>query len=82
MVTKELIKSEIDKVQNEYVELLYKVIKAFEPSAKTGNSENFVFKNTPENGIKLNWQEFIKNNYGCLDDASIERGEQGSMPLT
>ena len=81
MVTKELLKSEIDKVQNEYIELLYKVIKAFEPSLESESSEKLVLYHTQKNNIKSNWQEFIRNNYGCLADAPIERGEQGNYEI-
>ena len=75
MITKELVKAEIDKVQNEYLELLYKIIKAFEPSEKTNDKE------ITESNVELNWQDFINETYGCLADSPIERGEQGEYEI-
>jgi hypothetical protein len=67
MVTKELIKSEIDKVQNDYLEPLLKIIKAFEAPIHTSNKFE----------TKLDWEKFINATYGCLKDSPIERGIQG-----
>lgn len=69
MVTKELLKTEIDNVQDEYLEILYKVIKAFESSSN-------MFNQTKDD-TELNWHAFIQETYGCLADAPIERGSQG-----
>lgn len=71
MITKELLKTEIDKVQNEYLETLYKIIKALEPSAKK----------EIKNDIELSWNEFIKTTYGCLTHDPIERGDQGKYEI-
>jgi hypothetical protein len=79
LITKELLKTEIDKVQDEYLEILYKVIKAFELS------KTEVFAQTEEemtkSDIKLNWHHFIKETYGCLADDPIERGFQGEYEI-
>jgi hypothetical protein len=64
MVTKELIKSEIDKVQDEYLGVLYKIIKSLEePSEAKDNRES--------------WSQFVEATYGSFAGAPIERGEQG-----
>ncbi len=73
MITKELLKAEIDKVENEYLELLYKIIKAFETSIKA--------EEITKSNMELNWQEFIDMTYGCFADAPIERGEQGEYEI-
>ena len=67
MITKELIKSEIDKVQTEYLEPLLKIIRAFESPINTKNKSE----------IKLDWKKFINDTYGCLKNSPIERGLQG-----
>lgn len=75
MVTKEIIKSKIDRVQSEYLEPLYKIIEAFEISDRI----SFYHKNRNENNS--NWKEFIDSTYGCLFDAPIERGDQGTFEV-
>lgn len=73
MITKEMLKSEIDQVQNEYLELLYNIIKAF-VIADTG-SRRLAVNRIKENNKE--WQNFINSTYGCLSDDPIERGDQG-----
>ena len=74
MITKELLKKEIDKVNNEYLDVLYRVIKAFEltPEKELVNEPDKISSNS-----KLNWHEFIDETYGSLADDPIERGKQG-----
>lgn len=69
MVTKELLKTEIDNVPEENLGVLYKIIKALEEPA--GAKEN-AFKSQAE------WHTFIAATYGSTRDAPLERGEQGS----
>ncbi|MBU2445091.1 MAG: hypothetical protein KJ666_05895 [Bacteroidetes bacterium] len=54
MITKQIIKSEIDNVPDQHLDLLYKVVKALETSSSPGNYD------------KLSWNEFIKQTYGWL----------------
>lgn len=68
MITKELLKKEIDKVNNDYLDVLYRVIKAFELP-----QEN----DYPGKSKKLSWANFINETYGSLSNDPIERGEQG-----
>ena len=68
MITKEQLKSEIEKVPDEYIEALYKIIKALEKreSRATGKS----------------WLAFIDQTYGCMqEDSPISRGEQGAFDI-
>lgn len=69
MITKQIIKSEIDNVPDQHLDLLYKVVKALETSSSPGNYD------------KLSWNEFIKQTYGCLADDPITRGEQGKYEV-
>jgi len=77
MITKEIIKSEIDRVQNEYLEPLFKIIKAFEKPDILSNQ--YLTKNI--NDDNSDWKDFINSTYGCLSDAPIERGGQGNYEI-
>jgi antitoxin FitA len=72
MVTKELLKIEIDRIQDKYLEALYKIIEAFIEATRVNQSAEIV-----EPDIALSWHDFIEATYGCLADAPIERGDQG-----
>ncbi len=69
MITRELIKVEIDKIQDSYLEILYRIIKAL--------------INPPESVAQpaASWQAFIEATYGCLADEPIERGHQGQYEI-
>ena len=66
MISRRSLKTEIDKVKSEYLELLYGIIKLLEDG-----------KQGPEVGVGLDWHEFVANTYGCLADAPISRGDSG-----
>jgi hypothetical protein len=67
MITKQLIKSQIDFIPDQYPEVLYKIIKALQ----TSNQIDIAEKNS-----KIYWKQFVKETYGCLSDDPVERGEQ------
>ena len=71
MVTRNLIKEEIDKVQDSHLEILYRIVKALEAQI---DSEIFP---TPKETKISNWKEFIESTYGYMVDDPIYRGEQG-----
>ena len=73
MITKELIKSEIDHLQEEHLEMLYKVIKAFEMPLIA--FERGILPLQAEE--QEEWEAFIDRYAGCLRDAPIARGDQG-----
>jgi len=77
MITKELIKNEIEKLQDEYLEILYKIIKAFEALSGTHTVQSEISLNAAGISNKSVWHEFVKETYGSLADSPIERGEQG-----
>ncbi len=66
MINRRLLKTEIDKVKSEHLELLYGIIKLLE----NGNQETAV-------AADLDWREFVAKTYGCLADAPISRGDRG-----
>ncbi len=70
-ITKEQLKSEIDKVRDENLEVLYRIVIALEAPASDepppASSEAFF---DPEE-----WRRFIAETYGSCADSPIERGE-------
>ncbi len=71
MITREVVKAEIDKVQDDYLEVLYRIIQAL-------MSPPDVVVVAPQGAAEtLGWRKFIQDTYGCLADDPIERGEQG-----
>lgn len=80
MITKELVKAEIDRVQDKYLEVLYKIIKALVSPIDEVTSPKATTIIT-EKVEDLEWHNFIEETYGCLVDAPIERGEQGQYEI-
>ena len=58
---------EIGRVQDEYLEVLYKIIKAPEHGGDADRPET--------------WHDFIAETYGCLSDDPIARGDQGKYEI-
>lgn len=71
MVTKELIKSEVDKVRDEYLGILYKIIKALEEPGGRAWDPARVEED------EQSWHRFVAETYGSMRDSPIERGDQG-----
>jgi hypothetical protein len=73
-ITKEQIKSEIDKVRDENLAVLYRVVLALEEPTrlrpvKAGRVE----------ADEISWRQFVADMYGSMADAPIERGAQGTL---
>jgi len=75
LITRETIKKEIDNLRDDYLEIVYRVIKAFERPTRTLDAQPDSLKTQSE------WEHFIQETYGCLADAPIERGEQGESEV-
>jgi len=76
MIYRELLKSEIDKVKDEHLELLYGIIRLLE----SGSYEDATAPSGPRTleGVSASdWHGFIASTYGCCSDAPLARGEQG-----
>ncbi len=69
MLTKELLKKEIDRIDEGYMEVLYKIVKALQVQPDRADDS------------PSDWQEFVRETYGCLSDDPIERGDQGSYEI-
>lgn len=70
-ITKDQIKSEIDKVKEEYLGVLYRIVLSLEEPAKpsAGRAER--------RGEEIGWDRFISEMYGSTADAPLERGDEG-----
>lgn len=75
MITKEKIKTEIDNIKDEYLEILYRIIKALEmPIVENAEHPETINK-------QFQWHNFIQETYGCLTNTPIKRGEQGKYEV-
>jgi hypothetical protein len=72
MITKELVKAEVEKVNDDYLEVLYKIIKIFEAPRDIELTQSIAKRDG-----ELDWHAFIAQTYGCLADNPIDRGDQG-----
>lgn len=75
MISRALLKSEIDKVKSEYLDLLYRIVKAFETGTPQENVA--LASESPEHHTNSDWKTFVERTYGCMADSTISRGEQG-----
>lgn len=75
MITRETIKREIDNLRDEYLEIVYRVIKSFEKQDRTVDTNAEALQKQSE------WDHFIQETYGCLAVAPIERGDQGESEV-
>jgi hypothetical protein len=73
MLTKQVLKKEIDYVRDEHLEALYNIIRAFSLPVEGNVSSSDLDPTTAAE----DWQSFIQETYGCLADDPIERGTQG-----
>ena len=71
MINKQQIKDEIEKVKDEDLFVIYRIIQAL---AKT---PSFEFPRQSEK--ETDWVKFVNNMYGCLSDDPIQRGKQGDF---
>jgi hypothetical protein len=77
MITRNLLKREIDKVRDEHLTALYNIIKVFELPA----GEIILDADIASTKTGTDWDRFIQETYGCLGDDPIERGSQGLYEL-
>ena len=74
IITRDILKAEIDKSQDSYLEILYRIIQAFK------NPLDLMPVSTAS-AKTLEWQNFVNQTYGCLADDPIERPEQGEYEV-
>jgi hypothetical protein len=76
MITRELLKKEIDNVRQEYMLPLYKIIKTFEYPGDINDVDSALDE---EYRRKEDWNRFLEKYAGCLSDTPIQRGNQGKF---
>lgn len=81
MITRESVKAEIDKVQDKYLEVLYKIIKALINSPERVTMPPPIGVDPSGEVEPSDWHKFIEETYGCLADDPLERGEQGHYEI-
>lgn len=81
MVTRDLLKEEIDKVQEEYLTALYNIIKVYELPLEQVVTTSNIEKSVASEVDKADWNNFIEETYGCLRDDPIERVGQGEYEI-
>jgi hypothetical protein len=71
-ITKERLKSEIDKVSEEYLSVLYRIILALEEPGKgqSGRAKR-------AQADQASWSRFVAEMYGSTADAPLDRAAQG-----
>lgn len=72
VITKDLLKAEIDKVPEENLGVLYKIVKVLEEPRQ---------EDWPQSTDAAEWKSWIAEAYGSMADAPIERGKQGSYEV-
>lgn len=76
MINRELLKSEIDKIPQEFYGVLFKILESFK---KTKRFRRKIRNNARANSVeKSTWSKFINQTYGSLSEYPIERGNQGT----
>jgi len=81
MLTKERLKREIDKVQEGYLDVLFRIIQAFEYGPSPSPHDTVHVSSEPQENTMQEWLAFIDKTYGSLAADPIERGEQGDYEI-
>lgn len=75
MVTRDLIKAEVDKIQDRYLDTIYYLIKHLVANPHP------IFTSSVHTQEDLAWATFIEQTYGSLADDPILREEQGNYEI-
>ncbi len=78
MISRQILKEEIDKVQESYLYVLYRIIKLFENPGWLRDLEMNKYKVKEKEN---DWYQFLKKYAGCLANDPIVRGEQGQFEV-
>ncbi|MCP4690592.1 MAG: hypothetical protein GY859_21240 [Desulfobacterales bacterium] len=69
IITKDVLKREIDSIEEEYIGILYDIIKAFKRPARHPRSTRPLTQDQ--------WDDFLEEFAGSFADAPLNRGSQG-----
>lgn len=78
MVSRDILKKEIDFVQERYLIALYKIIRSFKTAE---DFEGFEADHDDMVNRKKQWHQFIDKFAGSLADTPITRAPQGNFEL-
>jgi len=81
MITKNILKAQIDRIPYEYIGVIYRIIQVFENIADDVNENKIEPRLYNQSYNKEEWIEFIDNTYGCFKDDPIKRWEQGEFEV-
>lgn len=73
MVTRELLKHEIDQLHEQDLDFLYRIIRALAPTPVQSATPTIASANVEP------WETFLQRNYGVFRDEPLERGAQGML---
>jgi|GEM_PF-907273 len=76
MTTKELLKSKIENIREDYLSVLLRVMNSLE-----SRSGRFKRPSRKDHLLKNEWLDFIEQTYGCLSVNPLQRGEQGNYEI-
>lgn len=68
MTIREQVKAELEKVDEEHLAIVYRMLQSLEMTA-------------PAEEPAETWSDFIAATYGCMADVPIERGEQRDFEI-
>ncbi|NBD34750.1 MAG: hypothetical protein GVY30_01970 [Chloroflexi bacterium] len=81
MVTRERLKQEIDRVQENYLDILFRIIQAFEQTSPTKQRDILPHSSESPDDAAQEWHAFVESTYGSLASDPIERGDQGTYEV-
>jgi hypothetical protein len=81
MITRERLKQEIDKVEDSYLDILFRIIRTFEEVPMTRIEDPIRTLPAASEEQLSAWHTFIDRTYGSLAADPIERGPQGAYEV-
>ncbi len=81
MITRERIKEEIDKIEDNYLDVIFHIVQSFEYAPPIQNySTRSSLPKSSDNTLK-EWHDFVDATYGILASDPIMRGTQGEYEV-
>lgn len=76
MTTKDLLKSKIENIREDYLGVLLRVMNSLE-----SRSSRFKRRSRKAQLQENDWLDFIEQTYGCISADPLERKEQGDYEI-
>ncbi|KPA15060.1 hypothetical protein MHK_004729 [Candidatus Magnetomorum sp. HK-1] len=81
MITKKLLKAQIDRIPYEYIGVIYRIIQVFENITDDINENRMKPILHTQTYDNEEWLEFINDTYGCFKNDPIKRWDQGEFEI-